>query len=45
MVRTLLFLLFDFAVQIASICVVHNNAQLAFLGLVDLFEPDDIRMI
>jgi hypothetical protein len=30
---------------IITICEVHDDAQLAPLGLVDFFEPDDVRVI
>ena len=45
LVLALVFLLFDFAVKVSAICVVHNNAELAFLGFVHLLESNDIWMI
>ena len=36
---------FDLAGKISSICIVHDNAQLAFLSLVDFPKMNDIRMV
>ena len=38
-------LLFDFGGEIASICIIHDDAQLSFLGFVDFSEMNDIRVI
>ena len=38
-------LFFYFLGQIASIGIVHHNAEMAFLGFVGLAEPDDVGMI
>jgi len=37
--------LLDFGLQIAAIRVVHNNAQLSFLGLVHFSETHDVRVV
>lgn len=36
---------FDFASEISSICIVHNNAQLSFLSFIDFPEMNDIGMV
>lgn len=41
----LLVLVFDASLQVAAICVVHHNTQLAFLGFVDLSETNDVWML
>lgn len=37
--------LLNFGLQIAAICVVHNNTQLSFLCLVDFSKADDVRVV
>jgi len=31
--------------HVAAVCIVHDNAKLTSLGLVDFFEPDDVRVV
>lgn len=38
-------LILNHFLQVPSISIVHNNAQLAFLGLVDFSEPNDIGVV
>ena len=38
-------LIFNTSLQITSICVVHDNAQFAFLRLVNFTEPHDVWML
>lgn len=38
-------LLLDHLLEIAAVRVVHYNAELALLGLVDLAEADDVRVV
>ena len=45
LIAALLFLLFDFTVEVSAICVVHDDAELAFLCFVNLFESNDIWMV
>ena len=42
---SLLLLCLDHATQIASIRVIHHNAQLAPFRLIHLLEPDDVRVV
>lgn len=40
-----LILLFDLALEVTTVGIVHDNAQLALLGLVDLLESDNVGML
>lgn len=40
-----LIFLFDFALQIATVCIVHHNTQFSFFCLVDFFEFNDVWMV
>jgi hypothetical protein len=44
-VSTFFFLFFDFALEITSIGVIHNDAKLPLFGFIDFFEMYDIWMI
>jgi len=37
--------LLDFLLQVTIVCVVHHNAELALLGLVNFAETSDIGMV
>ena len=43
--RLILVLILDLGLKVAIVSVVHHNTQLSLLCLVDLSEPNDIRMI
>lgn len=40
-----LMLFLNSALQVSSICKIHDNAQLALLCLVDFSEPHDVGMV
>ena len=42
--RLLLMLVLDLGLEVAIVCVVHDYAQLALLGLVDFSEANDVGM-
>lgn len=41
----LLVLLLNLALEVSSICIVHDDAKLSFFGLIDFSETDDVRMV
>ena len=43
--RLLLMLVLDLGLEVAIVCVVHDYAQLALLGLVDFSESNYVRVI
>lgn len=38
-------LVFDSSLQIAAVCVVHNNAKFSLFGFVDFTEADDVGVL
>ena len=43
--RQILLLLFQKVLQIASVCIVHNDAQLPSFCFIHFSKPNDVRMI
>lgn len=43
--RQVFLLLLEVVLQIAPVCVVHDNAELASLGLVDFAETNDVGVV
>ncbi len=43
--RLVLVLVLDLGLKVAIVCVIHDNAQLAFLRFVNFAESNDVRVV